>query len=222
MGYYLVDKGLEQLYRSLKIRFPVSGLLQAKNTALSMPLYIGSIIFLTCAVSAAGLFLAQKLGLQGRLNYILVLLPVFFAVSQTVVSVVNWVSTIIVRPKTLPKMDFSKAIAPGAHTLVVVPTLLGSIQAIESLIENLEVSYLANKDPQINYALLTDFKDALQETMPEDEELLSCVAEGIEKLNNKYPGRDCEIFCLFHRNRKWNPRENCGWHMKKKREAFWS
>ena len=217
VGYYLIDKGLEQLYKVLKIRFPAGSLLQAKNTVLSMPLYIGSIVFFTCAVSAAALFLAQKLGLQGWLNHILLLVPVFFAVSQTVVSVVNWVSTIIVRPKTLPKMDFSKSIAPGAHTLVVVPTLLGSTRGIESLIENLEVSYLANKDPRINYALLTDFKDALQETMPEDEELLSCVAEGIEKLNNKYPGRDSEIFCLFHRNRKWNPREKLWMAYERKR-----
>ncbi len=217
IGYYLIDKGLEQFYRALKIRFPVSDLLQAKNTSLSMPLYMGFIILLTCAAAAAGLFLARMLGLHGQLNFVILLVPLLFTASQTAISIVNWIATIIVKPKSLPKMDYSKSIAPGAHTLVVVPTLLGSTQGIESLVENLEVSYLANKDPQINYALLTDFRDAQQETLPEDEALLSCVIDGIEKLNNKYPGKDSEIFYFFHRNRKWNPREKVWMAYERKR-----
>ena len=217
IGYYLIDKGLKQLYSELKIRFPISALLQAKKTALSMSLYTGSIVLFTCIGLAAGLFLAGILGLRGWLNYAILSIPLLFVTSQTVVSIINWISTIIVKPNNLPKMDFSKAITAGAHTLVVVPTLLNNRQGIESLIENLEVSYLANKDPQISFALLTDFKDALQENMPEDESLLSFVIEGVETLNNKYPGKDAEIFYFFHRNRKWNPREKLWMAYERKR-----
>ena len=37
------------------------------------------------------------------------------------------------------------------------------------LLERLEIHYLANPDPNLRFALLTDFTDAPHETMPQDE-----------------------------------------------------
>src|SRR5256885_620270 len=69
--------------------------------------------------------------------------------------------------------------------------------------------------------------------MPEDDVLLKRVKEGIEALNNKYWGDRQEIeeaedmesrpskerghFFLFHRARRWNPKENVwmGWERKR-------
>ena len=46
------------------------------------------------------------------------------------------------------------------RTAVVVPLLVGSVEAAAQALEHLEVQYLANRDPQIRFALLSDFLDA--------------------------------------------------------------
>jgi hypothetical protein len=65
-------------------------------------------------------------------------------------------------------MDFSKGIPPELRTLAVVPTLLTSAQNIEDLIGALEVRFLANRDENLHFGLLTDFRDADEETLPAD------------------------------------------------------
>ena len=81
--------------------------------------------------------------------------------------------------------------------------------------KRLELYYLSNPDPQLTYALLTDFGDAPAEDMPEDEELLALARAGIENLNKKY--RAEAPFYLFHRQRQWNPSEGVwmGWERKR-------
>ena len=80
------------------------------------------------------------------------------------------------------------AIPPEHRTMVVVPTMLSKPEAVADLLEGLEVRYLANRDSNLHFALLTDLEDAAQEVMPEDEELVRLAQEGIEQLNQKYRG----------------------------------
>jgi cyclic beta-1,2-glucan synthetase len=44
--------------------------------------------------------------------------------------------------------------------MVVVPTLLSKLQEVDDLLEALEIRYLGNRDPNLFFALLTDFRDA--------------------------------------------------------------
>src|SRR5208337_2170714 len=97
-----------------------------------------------------------------------------------------------------------KGIPPEHRALVVVPTFLVSAQNVEDLIEALEVRFLANRDDNLHFGLLTDFRDARAETLPEDEPLLRLARNGIEQLNAKYPGAKGDSFYLFHRPRRWN------------------
>ena len=46
-------------------------------------------------------------------------------------------------------------------------------------------------------ALLTDFRDACEETLPEDEPLLRLAQKRIEELNDKYSGRNAAAFSFF-------------------------
>ena len=106
--------------------------------------------------------------------------------SQLAVALVNWLATLLATPRPLPRMDFSDGIPPESRTLVVVPTMLTSAQNIEDLIEALEVRFLANRDDNLHFGLLTDFRDAHEETLPEDEPLLLLARQRIEELNEKY------------------------------------
>ena len=139
-------------------------------------------------------------------------LLLFVGASHLAVGLVNWLATMFVRPHRLPRMDFSKGIPPEFSTLVTVPTMLISPRNVDRLIEALEVRYLANRDDNLRFCLLTDFRDAAQQTLPEDESLLQLAQAGIEALNEKYRGNrtadaDGDIFFLLHRPRRWNPQE---------------
>ena len=62
------------------------------------------------------------------------------------------------------------------------------------LVEALEVRFLANRDAHLHFGLLTDFQDALQETLPGDDALVRLVQTGIEELNRKYQGENGRPF----------------------------
>jgi len=208
IGYYLVDKGLEQFSGSLGLRLRPGDYFQANKTALPLALYTGSVSLLTLAAAAAVLRLAWDLGLRGWPRLAASGLPLLIISSQAAINLVNWVFAKSVVPRKLPRMDFSAGIPAHAHTLTVIPTMLSGGRGIEALIENLEICYLGNVDVNVDFALLTDFTDSGRETLSGDEELLAQAREGIERLNEKYrPQRD-GIFYLFHRPRRWNAAEN--------------
>ncbi|MBS1138193.1 MAG: beta-(1,2)-glucan production associated transrane protein, partial [Proteobacteria bacterium] len=154
-----------------------------------------------------------------------VLLPIgilsLLAASQLAVALVNWLATLLVTPHPLPKMDFSEGIPPQSRTLVVVPTMLTSAQSVENLVEALEVRFLANRDECLHFGLLTDLRDAQQESLPEDGPLVRLAQARIDELNEKYgDGGDKakgDNFFLFHRPRRWNPQERIWMGYERKR-----
>ena len=86
-----------------------------------------------------------------------------------------------------------------------------------SSIEALEVRFLANRDEHLYFGLLTDFRDADEETLPEDELLLRLAQKGIEELNGKYRETARDAFFLFHRPRRWNAGERVWMGYERKR-----
>ena len=44
--------------------------------------------------------------------------------------------------------------------MVIVPTLLTSVDGVQALLEQLEVAALANLDPHVHFAILSDLPDA--------------------------------------------------------------
>ena len=101
-------------------------------------------------------------------------------------SLVNWVITLKIRPRILPKLDFIEGIPTPFRTLVVIPALITSQREIDNLTRQLEMNFLRNQEPGLLFALLTDLSDADSETLPEDEEMIRYTAAAIENLNVKY------------------------------------
>ena len=133
------------------------------------------------------------------------------------VALINALITHILPPRVLPKMDFRKGIPADCQTLVVVPALLTDPDDAAQLVSKLEIRRLANADPHLHFALLTDFSDAPQQTMPEDDALLQRACAGVQTLNAKYGNGQGGPFHLLHRRRQWNPAEGCwmGWERKR-------
>ena len=216
VGFYLIDKGLPQLEELAQVRWSVSGALRKGSSRFPLFLYLGTITLITLSVTGSLLATTQGGGLQDWLLALTGILSLLCA-SHLAVALVNWLATLLAKPHLLPRMDFSGGIPPESRTLVVIPTMLTSAENIEDLVEALEVRFLANRDENLHFGLLTDFRDAHAETMPEDSTLLGLAQKRIEELNEKYGSGKGDTFFLFHRPRLWNPRERIWMGYERKR-----
>ena len=216
VGFYLVDKGLSALETRTQMRFSVGEKLAKVVSQRPLGLYLGSIFLLTLLFSTGLLAMAWRQGATYEL-LIPVGLLVLVSTSQLALTLVNWLTTLLVAPHPLPRMDFSTGIPAQSRTLVVVPTMLTDRHNVEELIEALEVRFLANRDQNLYFSLLTDFSDAQQETLADDEPLLRLADARIEALNEKYRGGGHDIFFLFHRPRRWNEQEQVWMGYERKR-----
>ena len=129
------------------------------------------------------------------------------AAGQFATTLVNWLCTLIVRPRPMLRLDFTESIPADCRTLVVVPTMLTSEAAVAAMIDQMEVRFLANRDENLQFALATDFPDADGPSMPGDDDLLVRARAGIDALNRTYSGNGATKFYLLHRPRKWEPQE---------------
>jgi cellobiose phosphorylase len=218
VGYYLIDQGLLQLQQAAAVRMPISALLRQSCSRISLLLYLGAISFLTLMCTAFLLVNSQA----GRLHgWILALMAILLAMctSHLAIALVNWAANLLAIPHVLPRMNFSAGLPSSCRTLVVIPSMLTSLQCIEELVEALEVRFLANRDTNLLFGLLTDFVDAQKQTMPNDEVLLALATKRIDELNQKYrnvtSSSDC--FFLFHRQRRWNALERLWMGYERKR-----
>ena len=213
IGYYLIDDGRPALERETKCRVPLPELERRWLRSHAAAFYFGNIFLLTAVTVVAPLaFTASESSLFVRcLLGFLLLLPA----NELAVLAVNYVVTSLLPPQVLPKMSFRKeGIPDDCRTLVVVPMLLTTPDAIRNELGRLEIRYLANSDPNLHFALLSDFADAPLQNMPEDAEYFEIVARGIAELNERHgAGR----FFLFHRQRSWSESEQrwLGWERKR-------
>jgi cyclic beta-1,2-glucan synthetase len=214
VGYYLLDVGRATLEASL--HYQPESAVRVRRALLAHPTvtYLGSIAFFS-AVFVLGLLTYTKLSGGSLAQDILAGVLGFGLDLEAAISLVNWNVTHRIKPQSLSRMDFSEGIPPGNRTMVVVPALLENATEISHLLQEMELRYLSNQDPQLTYALLTDFGDATEQNMPEDESLLALARAGIEALNKKYSQR--LPFYLFHRQREWNASEGVwmGWERKR-------
>jgi cellobiose phosphorylase len=226
VGFYLIDEGLPVLESAVGVKRSALDSLCSFGHRYPLQIYLGTIAVITGTLTA-GLVgrtysgLAEPHSAASIALLTMVTLVSMLATSQLAVSFVNWLVTLLVAPRSLPRMDYSSGIAPEARTLVAVPTLLTDRQSVQSLIEALEVRFLANRDPLLHFALLSDFPDAAEETLPTDAPLLQLAQDGINALNRAYcpneQSRSGDIFYLLHRPRRWNPQQGAWMGYERKR-----
>jgi cyclic beta-1,2-glucan synthetase len=175
---------------------------------------MASVLFITVIASAIFALWLVRLGVLPFLIVILVLL-FFLPLHDAAEIFVCKFIMILLKPYILPEMDFTEGIPDEFKTLIVYASLLSDKELIVKTLAHMEKTYLANKDRNLPIAILTHFKDSLQEEVTtEESELLNIAAVGIETLNKKY-GRG--LFFLFHRDKKWNivSKKWVGWERKR-------
>jgi len=101
--------------------------------------------------------------------------------------------------------------------MVVIPVIWSTVQEVQTLISRLELHYLANRDPNLHFALLADLTDSNEESPVTDHEVNQAARTGIEALNRTYSTPGGSTFNLFQRRRTWNQSEGVwmGWERKR-------
>lgn len=214
VGFYLIDAGRSLLEKNVNYQPGLKASLRRWFLAHPTSTYLGSIGFISLLI-ILGLLSYSYVAGGSLIQLILVgLLGLALALDASI-NLVNWIVTHKIRPHSLPRMDFSEGIPADFRTMVVIPTLLTNTNELASLLQELELHFLRNPDPQLTFALLTDFDDAPVQRIPNDEGLLSAAKAGIENLNHKY-GKTAPFY-LFHRQREWNSSEGVwmGWERKR-------
>ena len=216
VGFYLIGDGRPRLEEAVQVHRWLTRWFRRGARHWSLGVYLCAVAAITAAAVCVAARPIRLLGWYGAGAWLLLALTLV-AASQAAVAVVNRLVNLCLRPRALPRLDFSRGIPDSDRTMVVIPTLLTSPQAVADLLERLEIRYLGNRDPNLWFALLTDFRDAPEPTQPDDADLLQLVIEGVHALNQRYGGEDTGMFCLFHRPRTWNPHEHLwmGWERKR-------
>ncbi|MEO8397888.1 MAG: hypothetical protein ABI700_33150, partial [Chloroflexota bacterium] len=215
VGYYLIGEGYRQLEAHFHYRPWGRLALRRWLFAHPTPIYLFSMGLLTSLLML--LFASYVASTNDSLIHVWgVALLTFLPATAIASTLINWAVTNNIAPRLLPRLDFQNGITTEYQTMVVIPTLLTDAAEIESLLQQVEQHYLRNADDRLFFALLTDYADALNQHMPEDETLIQRTQAGISALNAKYR-LGAPPFYLFHRERRWNPAQGSwmGWERKR-------
>jgi len=202
VGYYLLEAGLIQTENTARVKLPFWKAVRKTLENLSGIVYTITALLTTILIAGGMVWVAAEGIHKGWL--ILVGIWALISASHFALSMANWWSTLWIKPIPLPKLNFSSGIPDENRTMVVVPTLLVNPAQVEKLVEDLEVRFLSNRDPNLLFGLVTDFRDAPEQVMPEDESLIQLAQERIIELNTRYDRSTNDTFFLFHRSRSWN------------------
>jgi cyclic beta-1,2-glucan synthetase len=215
IGYHLIDEGRLILERLTGYKPPWGESIYRWIRRHPTAVYFGSITAFTALLLSAVLAAVTTSSLASAIAVLLVsLIPA----NEIAISVVNQLVTMLLPPHLLPKLEFRDDGIPAEfRTAVVVPTLFGSVRAVREALEHIEVQYLANRDLNLSFAILSDFTDADAETKEGDDGIIEAATQGIRELNAKYPAPTGDTFNLFHRRRLWNEKQGVwmGWERKR-------
>jgi cyclic beta-1,2-glucan synthetase len=215
IGYYLIAEGAADLRRRVGYHPPF-----AEHVRLALKSHPDKFLLLGIAILSL-LLITGILWLltppSTPLQVILIsMLILALPTSQAAVQLMNYLTTNLLQPVILPKMDFSRGIPDDCITLVAVPTLLLNEKQVRRLVQQLEVRYVGNHDPNLHFAILSDLPDSHQPA-PEDSDLVALCSRLIRELNDRYGSRKQGTFFHLHRHRVYNPREKgwMGWERKR-------
>src|ERR1019366_6810452 len=118
--------------------------------------YIGTLALVTTLILAVPLLLSWGGGAAGP-GILVVAILALAPASDVAIALVNWEVTHVLGPRGLPRLDLDEGVPSQLRTLVVVPMLLNSEADVEARVGGLEVHYLANREGDLRFALLSDW-----------------------------------------------------------------
>jgi cyclic beta-1,2-glucan synthetase len=216
-GYALIGAGRRPLEKALDYRALMRTWPARVSAAVGARGYITGIALLALILMAWPLRALGELG-TGTLALVVLAVSGLILAFDAAMALVNSSIVSRFRARPLPELELRDGIDARLRTLVVVPVMLTTQEALEAHIARLEIHHLASPDGDISFALLSDWTDAASERVPGDDALLSAASAGIRRLNSQYaPAPGGDRFLLLHRRRSRNVAQGVwmGWERKR-------
>ena len=179
--------------------------------------YAAALAFVTAGLLVIPIALLAHAAPAGMTLLLLAILGAIPAMDAAV-ALVNRAVSFGFEAVRLPALGLRDGVPPDLRTVVAVPTLLTTADAIRVQIERLEIHYLSSPDDNLHFAMLSDWVDSSVEHETGDNALLSVAAHGISQLNIRHGVADGgPRFLLLHRKRSWAASESrwIGWERKR-------
>lgn len=215
IGYFLLGEGYRILERQIDVRPDRVSRSKRWLARHRQPLYFGCLsltALILFAIPAAYAFIRGGLW-QALPVTLVVAVPALVLASI----LVNWLATLTVPARVLPKLDFTDGIDADHKAVVCMALLIARKEDVQSAIDQLERHYLANPDNQLRFGLLTGLFDATEEITPRDKGLLARLRAGIGLLNEHYSDDGHAPFFWMHRARRLNPQDAIWMEWERKR-----
>ena len=224
VGFHLVGDGRAAFERACGLRADIAT--RARESILAHPAaFYFTALSIGLAAALAALLSPLRFGAVGPRPlgwFVAAALLALLPAADAAVAIVHQIVHLVVPAARLARLDYERAVPADDRTLVVVPLLLGSLDGVAQALDHIEVQYLANKDPQVRFALLGDFLDSPTEHAPGDAAIIDAAVAGIRALNAAHGGDGSEPgaeapFYLLHRARSFNAADNVwmGWERKR-------
>jgi cyclic beta-1,2-glucan synthetase len=216
-GFHLIAGGRRAFEAVVGYRAPLWRLPRRWIMRHGASPYIGTILLITVIVLALPLYALHAQDVGGWKFALLGLFGLIPAVDAAV-ALVNRAVTSGFDATILPGLALRDGVPARLRTLIAVPTLLTTHDAIEEDLERLEIHYLASPEGELHFALLSDWADAPTEHTAADAALYDTAASGIARLNRLYASATTtDRFLLLHRRRVWSDvqRQWMGWERKR-------
>lgn len=222
-GYYLFGEGRTSLIAALAAGGSGARPLAQPKTAPGnwrLPLYVITIISGIALLLAAAVHELDRVGWQvATWKSIVALVLLAWPLSEAVIALLHRILAESTHVNALPRLDFAEGIPQAHSVLVVIPSMLDSLEANAQLVHRLELHWLASREDHAQFALLTDWEDAPHAEMPDDSALLDDAVRRVSALNEVYPAPASAPprFALLHRPRTWSDTEQrwMGWERKR-------
>ncbi len=218
IGAWLIGPRRTELEIALNCPLTLPQRLRRAVIRHAAPLYLGSVLVLTALLIALFLHLGTDWRQAPAAMLVLLAALAVIPVSELVIAVLNPQWLRFFPPRHLPCLALEAGLAPAMKTLVVVPTMLRSVDDAAEACRQLHVHALTMPDPEVRFALLSDWVDSDTQMRPEDGEVLEAARSGIARLNAVEPNATAEPrYFLLHRRRQWNAGEGrfIGWERKR-------
>ncbi len=214
VGYYLVNGGRRVIEERLGYR--ARGVERGRRALTRWPTltYLSALALGTGAplfVLGWGLVRAGTRPSAVAVTLLLSIIPA----SIMAITALQWALTRVLPPRVLPKLDFTKGVPDDIRALVVIPAIIGHREEVDDVLRQIELHYLSNPDPRLEFAVLTDDVDS--RATSEVATLVEYAARGVEALNATHGKDGSGPFHLLHRAPRWNAAEErfMGWERKR-------
>lgn len=207
VGAYLLGKGYPILKANI-LNKPIPRDIKKKINIKGIFYFVSFFSILLGLSYILMLILHREDTIKSFFPYVLVLIVALPLLIGVTLEITNFIFTRRIRVKKIPSLDYHSDIPDQARTFIVMPVIVSSIEQGLEYLDRLQKHYLANRQPNLYFALLADFEDAPEQVMSKDEKIERALCQQVNELNEQYPSQ-LKLFSLFLRYRKWNPSENC-------------